>query len=113
MPHLQKHWAGIKEDLLQDRYRPQPVRRVKIPKPDGGVRLLGVPTAVDRLIQQALLQVLTPSLILSLLTRVMDSVPGAAHTTQSGQPGPIWTRDTSGWWTWTWRSFSTGSTTTF
>lgn len=56
----QAHWAEVKEALWQGRYRPQPVRRVEIPKPDGGVRLLGVPTVLDRLIQQALAQVLMP-----------------------------------------------------
>ncbi len=54
------HWAEVKEQLWQGRYRPQPVRRVEIPKPDGGVRLLGVPTVLDRLIQQAIAQVLAP-----------------------------------------------------
>lgn len=57
---LQAHWANVKADLLAGRYRPQPVRVVEIPKPGGGVRMLGIPTAGDRLIQQALLQVLTP-----------------------------------------------------
>lgn len=56
----QAHWAEVKEALWQGRYRPQPVRRVEIPKPDGGVRLLGVPTVLDRLIQQAITQVLVP-----------------------------------------------------
>ena len=58
--HLRAHWAEIREHLREGSYRPQPVRRVGIPKPDGGVRELGIPTVVDRLIQQGLLQVLTP-----------------------------------------------------
>ncbi len=57
---LQANWACVKQDLLAGRYRPQPVRRVDIPKPQGGVRTLGVPTVVDRLIQQALHQVMQP-----------------------------------------------------
>ncbi len=59
-PYLRSHWKGVREELLSDAYKPKPVRRVEIPKPDGGERLLGIPTVLDRLIQQALLQVLTP-----------------------------------------------------
>lgn len=59
-PFLVEHWPRVREDLLADRYQPQSVRGVEIPKPGGGVRLLGIPTAVDRLIQQALHQVLMP-----------------------------------------------------
>jgi RNA-directed DNA polymerase len=55
---LREHWPGIRSQLLDGTYQPQPVRRVEIPKPDGGIRKLGVPCVVDRLIQQALLQVL-------------------------------------------------------
>jgi RNA-directed DNA polymerase len=54
------HWSVIRESLLKGSYTPQPVKRVEIPKPGGGCRLLGIPTVVDRLIQQALLQVLQP-----------------------------------------------------
>jgi RNA-directed DNA polymerase len=56
--HLREHWAEVKEQLLEGTYEPQPVKRVEIPKPGGGVRKLGVPTVLDRFIQQAVLQVL-------------------------------------------------------
>lgn len=56
--YLKRHWLEIRENLLNDEYRPLPVRRKEIDKPDGGVRLLGIPTVLDRLIQQAIAQVL-------------------------------------------------------
>lgn len=57
---LKVHWLSVKQALLEGRYIPRPVRRVDIPKPQGGVRTLGIPTVIDRLIQQALHQVLQP-----------------------------------------------------
>ena len=56
--YLKQHWPTIRERLLNGTYEPQPVRRVEIPKPDGGVRKLGIPTVLDRFIQQAVMQVL-------------------------------------------------------
>jgi retron-type reverse transcriptase len=59
-PYLKAHWLEIREGLDQQSYQPSAVRRVEIPKPDGGVRLLGIPTVLDRLLQQAMAQALTP-----------------------------------------------------
>jgi RNA-directed DNA polymerase len=56
--YLKQHWPAIREQLLSGAYVPQPVKRVEIPKPDGGVRKLGIPTVLDRFIQQAVMQVL-------------------------------------------------------
>jgi len=56
--YLKQHWPEIREQLLSGTYKPQPVKRVEIPKPDGGVRKLGIPTVLDRFIQQAVMQVL-------------------------------------------------------
>ena len=91
---LQTKWPQIRQDLLAGRYRPEPVRRVMIPKPDGGQRELGIPTVLDRLIQQALLQVLQ-ALIDSTFSehshgfrpgrRAIDAVKAARAHVQSGK----------------------------
>lgn len=58
--YLKENWIDIKTKILKRKYKPQPVLRVEIPKPNGGVRNLGIPTVVDRIIEQAIAQVLTP-----------------------------------------------------
>lgn len=60
VPYLREHWSGIREALLAGTYQPNAVRQHQIPKPDGRVRTLGIPTVLDRVIQQAVLQVLQP-----------------------------------------------------
>jgi len=91
--HLKGHWPTIKGQLLASTYRPQPVRRVEIPKPGGGMRELGIPTVTDRLIQQALLQVLQPLLDPSFSEssygfrpgrRALDAVCRAQQHVQAG-----------------------------
>ncbi len=56
--YLKKHWPQIREQLLAGTYSPQPVKRVEIPKSNGGIRKLGIPTVLDRFIQQTIMQVL-------------------------------------------------------
>ncbi len=93
--HLKSAWPAIKEQLLAGTYRPDAVRRVTIPKPDGGQRELGIPTVTDRLIQQALLQVLQPLLDVNFSESSYGFRPGrSAHQAvlaaqahvQSGKP---------------------------
>ena len=58
--YMNANWPSIKQSILERSYRPAPVRRVEIPKPNGGIRKLGIPTAVDRTLQQSIVQILTP-----------------------------------------------------
>ncbi|MCR5211255.1 MAG: group II intron reverse transcriptase/maturase [Lachnospiraceae bacterium] len=58
--YIKENWNGIREQIRQRQYKPQPVRRVEIPKPNGGVRNLGIPTVMDRVIQQGIVQVISP-----------------------------------------------------
>lgn len=92
--HLLTEWAGIRAQLLSGVYRPSPVRRVMIPKPDGSQHELGIPTVTDRLIQQALLQVLQPLLDPTFSEhsygfrprrRAQDAVLAAQGAVQSGR----------------------------
>ena len=78
--YLQKHWVRIKEKLLAGFYKPFPVLRVEIPKPDGGLRPLGIPAVVDRLLQQAMHQVLSPIFELEFSNHSYGFRPGrSAH----------------------------------
>ena len=58
--YIKENWESIREQIRRREYKPQPVRRVEIPKPDGGVRKLGIPTVMDRVIQQGIAQVISP-----------------------------------------------------
>ena len=58
--YLKENWPSIKKHILRRRYKPQPVLRVEMPKPGGGIRNIGISTVVDRIIEQAIVQVITP-----------------------------------------------------
>lgn len=109
---LRTRWSEIRQELLAGRYRPSPVRKEMIAKPDGSQRDLGIPTVLDRLIQQALLQVLQPLIDPTFSEhshgfrpgrRAHDAVKAARGYVQSGKRVVVYG---------TWPGSSTGSTTT-
>ena len=88
--YLKEHWPRIREQLLQGAYQPQPVKRVKIPKPGGGERPLGIPTVLDRFIQQAVLQVLQRSWDQTFSEQSYGFRPGrSAHQAVAPAPADI------------------------
>ena len=114
--YVKQYWPILKVRLLAGEYHPQAVRAVEIPKPQGGMRQLGIPSVVDRLIQQALLHKLTPifdlrSSILCSRTTATAFVRVEALTKPSKPLAATWQRVTAGAWNLISRSSLIGSTT--
>jgi RNA-directed DNA polymerase len=104
--YLRTNWPHIREELLNVTYDPAPILRVEIPKPDEkGVRLLGI--VLDRFIEQAILQVLTPIFDPYFSKNSYGFRPDAAVTEQSRQLALTWKQAIALWWIWIWRSSST------
>ena len=76
--YMNANWTSIRQSILERSYKPAPVRRVEMPKPNGGVRKLGIPTVVDRTLQQSIVQILTPSLRQSSRRTATASAPAEA-----------------------------------
>ena len=105
--YLKEHWPRIREHLLNGSYAPQPVKRVEIPKPTGGVRKLGIPTVLDRFVQQAVLQVLQQQWDPTFSEHGFGFRPGrSAHQAVALMQQHI-ARAIAMWWIWTYRSCST------
>ena len=100
--HLKTNWPHIREELLEGRYEPESVRGVKIPKPGKkGVRQLGIPTVMDRLIQQALHQILHRYTSRDFRNQVMDSGPRGTLNKRSAKRANTRKAGNVGWLIWT------------
>ncbi|WP_347349902.1 reverse transcriptase domain-containing protein [Mesorhizobium australafricanum] len=107
--YLREHWPSIRSRLLEGTYQPQPVKRVATPEPDGGVRKLGVPCVVDRLVQQALLQVLQEQWDPTFSEHSYGFRPGRSAHQAVAQAQCYSPRVTPTWLTSTSKDFSTES----
>jgi RNA-directed DNA polymerase len=105
--YLIQHWPSIREQLLSGTYQPKPVKRVEIPKPDGGVRKLGIPTVLDRFIQQAVMQVLQRQWDPTFSDHSYGFRPGrSAHQAVAQAQRYILPKATAGWLISIWKNFS-------
>jgi retron-type reverse transcriptase len=111
--HLKQHWPTIKAKLLAGEYMPLSVRRVDIPKPQGGIRTLGIPTLTDRMIQQALHQVLSPIFEATFSESSYGFRPGRTPIKRSRRRSSMSPKVAGLWSTWTWRNSLTASITTY
>jgi RNA-directed DNA polymerase len=101
-----QHWPTIREQLLSGTYQPQAVRRVEIAKPDGGVRQLGIPTVLDRFIQQAVMQVLQSRWDPTFSEHSHGLRPRRSAHQAVAQAQQYIAEASAGWWTSIWKSFS-------
>src|SRR5215471_1517596 len=110
--YLKQYWPAIREQLVSGTYKPQPVRRVEIPKPDRGMRKLGIPTVLDRFIQRAVMQVLQGKCDRRFPITATGFGPDARHIRRWLKRSSTSRKAIAGAWTWTSRNFSTGFRTT-
>src|SRR6202161_4340438 len=104
--YLNEHWPAIRDQLLMGSYQPQPVRRVEIEKPEGGMRKLGIPTVVDRFIQQAVMRYCRTDGTGRSPIAAMDSGRGGRRIKRWHGRSSISPKDTRTLWIWIWRNSS-------